>query len=385
MRRLHCGLFFLAAGVGIGGWAASLPLLSAKAALPKGQLGLVLLCFALGAIVLMINVGRYIDRVISSNLLSFLGGLTFAASIMLVPVFDNAYAIGGIVFLAGAGFGTLDVSMNTEASAIERQSGRHLMSSFHAVFSLGNIAGAILIGFLASHSSGLAVCLSGTGLLVLILIFVTRLIDTAAPSIQPVAGGSASVHVPSGISPRILVLTLGVIAFLSLLAEGGLMDWTAIYLVDNMGVSESLGAYAFAVFAAAMTIGRLCGDFATSRIGHVRLILLGGIVSALSLMILILTTSVAVVLVALACCGLSVANLVPAVFAAAGRAGLGSAGKAIATVTTMGYSGLLLGPALLGFVAQISSLTISFVVITVAFLLVVLIASAIGGLRRGTE
>ena len=371
-KRLRCCLFFLAGGVGIGSWASSLPLLSAKTGLDKGQLGILLLCFALGAIVLMMNVGRYIDRLRSSYFLSLGGSVVFGLAITMVPFIESLPSLGLLVFVAGAGFGTLDVSMNTEASEIERETGRHLMSSFHALFSIGNLVGAFLVGKVVAYGGNLYACLGGAGALMLLTALSTRLVArdrvNDASHVNTTAEGESRATL--NMSQKALVLILGVIAFLALLAEGGMMDWTAVYMVDTLGASERVGAYAFAVFAAAMAIGRLFGDSATKRIGHANLLKIGGIVCALSLLTMLLAKTVAITLVVLALCGFGVANMVPAVFASAGNVGAHAAGRAMSIVTTMGYSGLLLGPALLGFVAQVSSLTISLGLVMLAFALI---------------
>ncbi len=370
-RRLRSSLFFLAAGVGIGGWAASLPLLSEKMDLDKSELGTVLLCFALGAIVLMINVGRYLDRLKSIHSVSLCGSIVFGLAIALVPYVESIWLLGLLIFLAGAAFGTLDVSMNTEASAVERSTGRHLMSSFHALFSIGNIIGAFLAGKAVAHGGTLYECLGGAGIVVLLAAFSTLLITkvpTQASSANPTSGTAPSAPFTS--SQRLLIVLFGAIGFLAFLAEGGLMDWTAIYMVDVLGASESRGAYAFATFAAAMAIGRLLGDRATQYLGHGNLLKFGGIICALSILTMLLAKSPTVTLVVLAFCGLGVANMIPAVFASAGHIGAHAAGRAMAIVTTMGYSGLLLGPALLGFVAQNSSLAVSLGLIMLAFVLI---------------
>lgn len=370
--RLHCSLFFLAAGIGIGAWASSLPLLAAGVGLDKGQLGLVLLCFAFGAIVLMINIGRYIDRAISSRMLSLCGSLLFGASFLVIPLIGDPILLGAVVFFAGAAFGTLDVAMNTEASQAERETGRHMMSSFHALFSIGNLAGAFLVGQLISHGGDLRICLGVAGVLVMLLTLSARMVRTKAareaPDLHSETLSAKTVALDA--RQRTLILLLGSIAFLALLAEGGMMDWTAIYMIDILGASDSHGAYAFALFAAAMAAGRLVGDAVTRRVGHVSLIRAGGLLCALSVGILLLADSVVLCLAALALCGLGVANMVPAVFARAGSVGADAAGKAISIVTTMGYSGLLLGPALLGFLAQATSLVVSFGLIMLAFLVI---------------
>lgn len=371
-KRLRCNLFFLAAGVGIGAWASSLPLLSTKMVLDKRELGVLLLCFALGAIVLMVNIGRYLDRLKSIHHVSLGGSVVFGIAISIVPYIENPWLLEIVVFCAGAGFGTLDVSMNTDASEFERTTGRHLMSSFHAMFSIGNIVGAFFVGKAVAHGGTLYACLGGAGIAVLLIALSTQLISgsPATPAPLPGAVSRTRSKVTFSSSQKVLIAILGVIGFLALLAEGGMMDWTAVYMVDILGASESLGAYAFAIFAAAMAIGRLFGDFATNRIGHANVLKIGGVVCAISLLALLLANSVVVTLIVLAFCGLGVANMVPAVFASAGSIGAHAAGRAMAIVTTMGYSGLLLGPALLGFVAQSSSLTVSLGLVMLSFALI---------------
>lgn len=371
-KRARCALFFLAGGLGIGAWASSLPLLSGTMGLDKGQLGILLLCFAAGAIVLMVRMGGTIDRMGGSHFFSLGGCVIFGCAIFMIPLVQGLLPLGLLVFIAGAGFGTLDVSMNTEASEIERARGRHLMSSFHALFSIGNILGAFLVGKVVAYGGNLQWCLGGGGALVILTALSTWFFARSATSqgLHADTATNAKLDARLNVSQKALVLVLGVIAFLALLAEGGMMDWTAIYMVDTLGASESVGAYAFAVFAAAMAIGRLIGDYATKRIGHVNLLRIGGGICAVALMTMLITKGVVTSLVVLGICGLGVANMVPAVFASAGNIGAHAAGRAMSIVTTMGYSGLLLGPALLGFVAQASSLTVSLALIMLAFALI---------------
>ncbi|TIX39281.1 MAG: MFS transporter, partial [Mesorhizobium sp.] len=147
-------------------------------------------------------------------------------------------------------------------------------------------------------------------------------------------------------------------------------DWSAVYIVTIFGAAESTGAYGFAIFATTMAIGRLTGDWMTSKTGPTTLLLVSTMVCAVSVLVFIVASNLVIVFCALAASGFGVANIVPAVFAAAGRAGGAAAGQAMSIVTTMGYAGLLLGPALLGFIAQASSLAASFGLVCVAFLLI---------------
>ena len=377
--RIRCSLFFLAGGIGIGSWAACLPALAAQAGLDKGMLGLVLLCFALGAILMMTNVGRLSAR-ISPSTLSLSGSIVFAAALAIVPHVEGTGWLALTVLLGGAGFGTLDVSMNIEASYLERLLGRPMMSSFHGVFSVGNLVGAFIVGWILQGGGTLAACLGATGVGVAVLAGAaatgaSRAVRTTAPGD---AAGKAGGPIEAARRP--VVLLLGALAFLSMMAEGGMLDWSAIYLVSVGGATESTAAYGFAIFASAMAVGRLVGDPIVHRMGPMGLLQLSGLTCVASIAVLLAVGNLPTMFLALAVCGLGVANLVPVLFAAAGRAGGGAAARSMSTVTTMGYAGLLLGPALLGFIAQATALQASFGVVLAAFLVV---AAAAWKLRAG--
>lgn len=340
-------------------------MLSAQMNLDKGRLGLVLLCFALGAIVMMTNFHRLSQR-ISCRALCLVGSISFGAALVWIPHVDNVHFLMLTVFMAGAGFGTLDVSMNTEASLLERQIGRHIMSSFHAVFSIGNLTGAFAVAQLLNLGATAAVCLGATGAIVALLsaaAFCGAPVNTR--NMKPIDAQTAGAYQVGG-KKRGYLYFLGAISFLALFAEGGMMDWSAIYIVGTLHGAESTGAYGFAAFAATMTVGRLVGDAITNHVGPINVLRFGAIICAVSVAAMLSVDSIVIALLALGACGFGVANIVPAVFAAAGRAG-GGAANAMSIVTTMGYSGLLLGPAVLGFVAQVSSLGISMILLAIAF------------------
>ncbi|RWD31022.1 MAG: MFS transporter [Mesorhizobium sp.] len=367
--RLACSLFFLGGGVGIGAWAASLPVLAAQNDLDKGQLGLVLLCFALGAILMMVNVGHLTKRY-DCNTISLCAALVFATALSVVPHVASAPFLAAAVFAAGAGFGTLDVSMNTDASELERRVNRHFMSSLHGAFSVGNLAGAFLVGHILANGGALAICMTAAAAVVACLATIAMLgsRNGITPEQRVQSREARRGKLDPALRPHLLLL--GAIAFLSLLAEGGMMDWSAVYIVTVFVAADSVGAYGFAVFASTMAIGRLTGDWITARTGPTTLLAVSALTCAAAVLLLIAAPNLTIVFCALAISGLGVANIVPAVFAAAGRAGGAAAGQAMSIVTTMGYAGLLLGPAVLGFIAQASSLAASFGLVCAAFLLI---------------
>ena len=363
--RVTVSAYFLAAGVGLGAWAASLPALSVRGDLDKGELGIVLLSFAAGAIIAMTSTGNVVARR-GTAFVCIPSALTCGIVLLAVPyVASSCWGLMAAIFIGGGAFGALDVAMNTEASFIERQINRHIMSSFHAVFSFGNLIGAGASAQLLRSGGTMDACLiAGAASVFALTAFAWRR--------APVAGrGGAAPAQEGGGAPGFdagqnrLLWLLGGLAFLTLLSEGALMDWSAIYLVSSVGTTESAGALGFAIFAAAMAISRGLGDLAVRRLGPVRLLRYGAGMTALALGGALLLKSHAATYVALAFCGIGIANVVPIIFSAAGRIGGEAAGPAMSRVTAMGYAGLLVGPPLIGFLAEATSLTISLTTIVV--------------------
>lgn len=166
------------------------------------------------------------------------------------------------------------------------------------------------------------------------------------------------------------VVLLGTIAFLAFFAEGAILDWIAIYVVRVVEATESTGALVYAVFASAMTLGRLIGDRAKLRLGAVRLFRLGAMMVAGGFALILLVPVLPVIIGAVALCGLGVANLVPLIFSEAGRFGGQDGGKAMSRVMTMGYAGILIGPAIIGFVAEFASLPAGLWLVVGAFMII---------------
>jgi len=337
--------------------------------LDEAQLGQLLLGFSLGAITSMMIVGQLIDRY-KSDRFSLLGGVTFGICVCMMPFTDTTEHLALIVVATGVGFGTLDVSMNTTASNIGRQARRHMMSSFHATFSVGNLLGAVTMGKIISYGGTLKLCMGTAGALVVLLAALSYWLNARR---YHEAENSFSASIDVAISTKLgcrqfkLILLFGSLALVSMLAEGGVMDWSGIFLVKTFAASESVGAYAFAIFAGSVALGRILGDRLTLAIGLQRAIQLGGAVCATSVFVMLVCSNVQAALVTLAVCGFGIANINPAIFAAAGSIGSDSTGKAMSIVKSMGYVGLLIGPVLLGFLAKKFDLGVSFLLVALAF------------------
>jgi predicted MFS family arabinose efflux permease len=270
------------------------------------------------------------------------------------------------LFAFGAALGAMDVAMNAHAIAVQRAAGRPLMSGFHALFSVGGLIGAGIISVLlhAGASLGTSAALIAIALMLLAL--------QAQRHLLWERGGSDGARFTIVPSPRVLLL--GALCFISFLAEGAVLDWSAVFLRELRRVDVSFGGIGYAAFSVAMAAGRFTGDRLTHRFGSEQVLRLGGWLAALGFLAVATLPSAAGALAGFIAIGFGASNIVPVLFSAAGHVRGVPAAVALATVTTIAYAGLLAGPALVGFVADATSLNVAFVVVA-AMLAVVAIGA----------
>ncbi len=342
-RRSVLGLFFLH-GVVFSTWVSRIPAVQDNLHLSPAVLGLALLGVALGSVPSMPVTGYLIGRYGSRPVAAW-STLAFCASLPLMALAPDAWLLGLALMLYGAAAGAMDVSMNAHGIIVEANAGRPMMSTFHAMFSVGGIAGSAAGGFIARqaitplvHFSAAAAIFIATSLLVI-------------PGMLP-ARTDAVPHAPAFGRITRPVLVLGVLAFCFLLSEGVMADWTAVYLRSSVGTDAGLAALGYAFFSAAMTVGRFTGDWLTARLGRARLVRAGSLLAVAGLCFALILHTVPATFTGFAAVGAGYSVIVPLIFAAAGRSGNGSAGKGLAAVNTMGYLGFLAGPPLIGFVAE---------------------------------
>ena len=241
--------------------------------------------------------------------------------------------------------------MNAQAVAIEARYRRPIMSTFHALWSLGGLAGASAASLLFSRGlSPTAEVLLATVLVIAISVVALR---TLLPASVDQTSGGPVVALPTG-----PLAILGLLALLSMMSEGAISDWSAVYLRDNLGAPASLAATGFAAFSLAMTVGRFGGDWLRARLSATQLVRASGVAAALCLGAGLIAHQPLAMLIGFAGLGLALANLVPIFFSAAGRTPGVAPGTGLAAVATAGYCGFLVGPPLIGFVSQATSLTI---------------------------
>jgi fucose permease len=361
---------FFVSGALFATWGVHVPSVKAHYGLGEGTLAISMLAAGVGALLALLQAGRTVGR-FGPRMVSLYTGLLAALGIVLLLAFDRYAALLAVMLLYGICGSLFDVSINAEASQLERLSGRPLMSGFHAMFSLGGMAGAAVGA--ALHAAGVAPQqhLLGVGLASVVAIGVGC--GAMLPMNQPPVYG-ATLSLPRG--PLALI---GSLAALGLVAEGAMYDWSVLYMKQELQSDAAAAALAYASFSAAMAAARFGGDWVRARVTPVRLLQASGALGAAGMALALLVPHQVAALLGFALVGFGFANVVPVLFsAAAGVPGVAPA-HGIAAVSALGYVGMMAGPPLIGGIAEASSLTVG--LSTVVLFAVVLAMTARRALR----
>jgi MFS family permease len=342
------------------------PALQDRAGVSNAMLGLALAGLAAGALVAMPLSGWRTARDGSRRTTLFaLGALVVALPVAAFAASPAGLVIGAVAL--GAANGALDVAMNAHGVEVERRLGRPILSSLHAGFSAGGLAGAGVGALLA----GLGVGVVPHFVAMAVMVAITALL--AAPRLLPADADAAARGAVLALPPRRL-WPLGAIAFCCLLAEGAAADWSAVYLDDSLGTGAGVAALGFTAFSVAMTVSRLVGDRLTTRAGAVRVVRAGALFATAGLAAALLIGEPAAAIAGFACLGAGVAVVIPVVFRAAGSVRDVAAGTALAAVTTTGYMGFLAGPPIIGAIAGATTLPAALALVLAATLVVAALA-----------
>ncbi|NGO70079.1 MFS transporter [Streptomyces boncukensis] len=354
LRRFRAALtaYFALDGFLFAGWVVRIPAIKEQTGASSSALGLALLGVSAGAVATMVLTGRLCRRY-GHRPVTAAAGFLLPLSVALPPLTHSVLALGLLLLVFGAAYGSINVAMNSVAVDLVAALRRPVMPSFHAAFSLGGMLGAGLGGLVAPHLSPARhlLLLAAAGLLV--AGWATRpLLATALPPAEP-AGRPAGEARLTGRARR-LVAVLGLIALCTAYGEGALADWSALHLADNLGAGPGLAALGYSVFAGAMTVGRASGTALLERLGPGRTLIAGGALACCGMLLGALAPSVWAALAGFVLTGLGLANVFPV---AIGRAGALAGPDGVAAASTFGYGGILLGPVAIGFLADWFSLT----------------------------
>lgn len=356
---------FLANGTGLANWMARVPAIQNKIDASKLEMSLILWGPALGAIISFPIAGYLLGR-FGSRSLTIIMSLLTCICVAIISLGSSVTGFFILLFCFGFCNAAMDVSMNAQAADVEAGLNIPIMSSFHGVFSIGGIIGAVIAGFFASRGIGLFPHLPMVSIFLLLLVTI---------SFRYLLPSTPKKSAPVFAVPSKAVLIVGLIGFCALVGEGAMGDWSALYMRDVLGTTEGFAAYGFAAFAVAMTIGRFLGDSLTKRMGAKRILIAGGLLAALGLFIGLITQTVLTALIAFACVGLGLSIMFPIMVSIAAKQSPDNTGPAIAAVATMGYTGFLVGAPLIGFIAHYTSLSWGLGLVVAMSMVIVLLAS----------
>lgn len=365
--RLNWGTrtIFLINGLGMSAWAPLVPFARDRLQLSGASLGALLLCLGIGSLAAMPVTGTLVARFGCRRVMCF-STLLVLMMMPLLATADSHLVMAAALMLFGAGLGMLDVAMNYQAVQVEQAADKPMMSGFHGFFSLGGILGAGTVSLLLSQSfTPLAATL--VVMVVMLLLLLWRL-----PVLM-----NERLHQPDQpwlVIPRGWVAFLGLLCFILFLAEGAVLDWGALLLLQNPEMSPAWAGLGYAVFSVAMTLGRFSGDKIIQRFGRYPVMLTGALTAAAGMSLAVWLPWPEIALLAFLLVGFGLSNTVPMLFNAAGNQQDMPANLAISAMTTLGYAGILSGPALIGFISQWISLSGAF--LAIALLLLAVAASA---------
>ncbi|MFK0142531.1 MFS transporter [Streptomyces murinus] len=349
-RRLLTAVFAVL-GVVMAVWGARMPAVQAASGVGSGRLALILLAAAAGMVV-GLRVGSRLAHTYGPSRLLVVPTVVFGAALALLGQCSNWSSLIAAALVFGLAHGLLDVGANSAAVNVQRAAGRSIMAGLHASYSIGALAGAAV--------AALTTWLPHRTMFALVGVLTAAAALAAAPAIRrasrlddPAAGAppAGQDHPAAGGVPRTAIWLLGALAAACLLGEGAAADWSAVHL-RGLGSAESTAAAAYAAYSAAMAAGRLFGDRFIARFGAATVVRAGGITAALGLGVGVTSGTTAAALLGWVALGLGLSAAVPCLITAAGAGGP----RAVGTVAAVGYLGLLLGPAVIGALASVTSL-----------------------------
>jgi len=343
-------LFFFLVGIGVSAWAITVPFTKIRFHLNDATLGTILLAPGIGGILAMPLVSLLVAR-FGSRAVLVLCALVFGSLLPVLTIAPNVPVFTALLFVYGVMFAGLDIAMNAQAVVIETRSRRLLMSSFHALFSLGGLTVAVATVLLLRLGATNTAC-------ALICSVVCLAIVSQWRKLLPRADDLAASGPPFALPNRATFL-LGLCCFACFLTEGAATDWSTIFLRFSRGIGIATAPLGYAGFAVMMFTSRMLGDQVAMRLGKAHVMRLGSLVAAAGVLLAILTPYEMTDVIGFGLVGLGIGNIAPLVFSAAARVKGMSPTASVPAVITLGYAGFLIGPVVIGVVANWLSLSVA--------------------------
>ncbi|OJF96110.1 MFS transporter [Pararhizobium antarcticum] len=362
--RLAVSLLFLMNGFVTGSWAPKIPEFKERLGIGESVLGLLILVFGIGSLVLMPIAGGFIARMGSQRVVK-VTAVILSPLLLVLTLAPNVWTAVPAMFLLGGFVGAMDVAMNANAVEVEKSMRRAIMSSCHAYWSLGGLIGSASGGVIMAYLGVLTHAVFITIICLIVLAIAWPMIQADQP--HPDAARE-KLRLPMTPLPWII----GIIALFSMVPEGTVLDWGALYLRNELGASVALSGFGFAAFSATMAIMRFAGDHVRDRFGAVRTLRVCTLTALVGLVMAGLAPNAIIAIIGFALAGVGISNMVPIAFSAAGNMPGLAPGIGLSVATTMGYSGMLFAPSLIGFVAEHTGFAIIFTAVPVLFIVVLL-------------
>lgn len=364
--RAAVSALFFANGLVVGSWAPKLPAMMARLDIGESVAGLLVLALGIGSICLMPVFGALVARRGSAHAVK-LAAVLFAPSLIWMSLAPTVWAVAATVLVFGGLIGGMDVAMNANAVAVERARRRAIMSSCHGFWSLGGLAGA--------GAGGVAIeALGELGHALIVTLIVAAILTLAFPRVLQDSPQGEQKHQPLRLPRTPLPYLIGVMALASMIPEGAILDWAAVYLQREMGASLAVAGWGFAACAGTMAVMRFLGDEIRRRFGAVATLRASALIAMAGLSLAGLAGSPPVALGGFALAGIGIANMVPIAFSAAGNVPGLAQGVGLSVVTTMGYSGILLAPGSIGFLAERTGFSVIYLGLSLLLLVPLLLS-----------
>ena len=369
-QRLSTRFSFFGLGFATAAWAPLIPFAQQRLHFNHADFGLLLLCSGLGAMLAMPATGKIVQRVGCRVPIGF-ALLLLAVLLPSLSLWNTPLMMAITLFLFGTAAGILGVALNIQAVVVEKNSLKSLMSGFHGMGSLGGLAGVLTITALLALSVSPVMSAFAVSLLLVIIVFLS-----VPYSIETVENTSleASLKVKKSIRQRLpqpLIILIGIACFIIFMTEGAAMDWSGIYLTQQYGVNTAFAGLAYTFFAIAMTTGRFTGHYLIRYFGEKKLLTYSAICATLGLALVSIAPYWWLVLVGYTLVGTGCSNIVPIMFSRAGRQTVMPSAVALSCVSTIAYTGILVGPAFIGMVSELIGLKTVFMALSGLLLLIV--------------
>ncbi len=367
-NRIAVKIAFFTNGFILANWVSRLPRIQELYSADNGTIGLVLLGLSIGAVSIMPFAGWAIIKN-GSRKITLVALIMYCIIVPLIPYMGYIPALIGLYMVMGVFTGVLDVAMNAQAVMIEQQYKKPIMTSFHAFFSIGMALGAWCGALFAELDVELVLHFSSIVLFSLIgVAWASRnlIYDKPDPSLKHEG--------PLFRLPNRALVNIGIITFCCMLGEGAMSEWSVNFM-ENVALSnETTAPIALSAFATAMTIGRLLGDRLRTFFGDPKMIMAGGVLATVGLLAALTIATPAISIAGFFLVGLGLSTIVPIAYSISGHTKDLPPGVGLAMVTTVGYSGFLIGPPVIGFIADWQTLRIALGVVAVLFVIMTLLA-----------